>query len=388
MPVALVINGPNLNLLGFRRPDLYGSTTLAHLEGLCRGWGEALGWRVETFSTNHEGDLVDRLHEARGAVDGVVLNAGALSHYSYSLHDAIEALEAPVVEVHISNVVEREPWRRQSVIAPACVASIYGRGIDGYRHALSHLALRREWPGQLQRYGEHHEQIGDLRVPDVGGARAAVVIIHGGFWRHMWKRDLMDAIAVDLARRGLVTWNVEYRLLGSGGGYPDTFADVAAAVDYLARVPQVDQARVAVLGHSAGGHLALWAVARSHLPPGRAGAQPLIRPRLAVGLAAICDLAADPSGGAARELAGDAPLTEVSPLHMPPPEASVLLAHGAGDDRVPVEQSRSYQRATSTAGGDCELIEAAEGDHFAYLDTNEPVWQAVAERITLRLAAG
>lgn len=383
MPVALVINGPNLNLLGFRRPDIYGSTTLAHLESLCRGWGEALGWRVETFSSNHEGDLVDRLHEARGAVDGVVLNAGALSHYSYALHDAIEVVEAPVVEVHISNVAEREPWRRQSVIGPACVATIYGRGIDGYRHALSHLALRRAWPGEPHRYGEHSDQVGDLRVPGGGGRMAAAAILHGGFWRHMWKRDLMDAVAVDLARRGLVTWNIEYRLLGSGGGYPQTFADVAAAVDYLAKLEPVDQDRVAFLGHSAGGHLALWAASRSHLPPGRPGARPLVRPRLAVGLAAISNVAADPGldGGAAGEFVGDAPLAEVSPFHMLPPDAPVLLAHTSGDDRVPVEQSRSYLRATSAAGGDCELLESVAGDHFMYLDAAEPAWQAVADRI-------
>lgn len=137
---VLVVNGPNLNLLGARRPDIYGETTLGELEDLCQRWGEDLGVAVETFQSNHEGAIIDRLHDAIGTAGGVVINPGALTHYSYALHDAIEAIGIPVVEVHISDVSSREPWRADSVVSPVCVATISGRGIAGYRQALEHLA--------------------------------------------------------------------------------------------------------------------------------------------------------------------------------------------------------------------------------------------------------
>lgn len=137
---VLVVNGPNLNLLGTRRPDVYGSLSLGDVEAKCRAWGDRLGMTVDTFQSNHEGGLVDRLHEAIGQVDGIIINPGALAHYSYSLHDAVEAVPLPVVEVHISDITAREEWRRTSVVAPACVATISGRGVDGYREALELLA--------------------------------------------------------------------------------------------------------------------------------------------------------------------------------------------------------------------------------------------------------
>ena len=137
---VLVINGPNLNLLGVRRPEVYGTMTLGDLEELCREWGADLGLEVETFQSNHEGALIDRLHDALGMVDGVVLNPGALAHYSYALHDAVEAVALPVVEVHISDISRREEWRARSVVSPACAATISGHGAEGYREALELLA--------------------------------------------------------------------------------------------------------------------------------------------------------------------------------------------------------------------------------------------------------
>jgi len=139
---VLVVNGPNLNLLGTRRPDIYGEVTLGELEERCRQWGAAAGVTVGTFQSNHEGALIDRLHEAIGTADGIVINPGALTHYSYALHDAIEAIGIPTVEVHISDIAAREPWRARSVVSAACVATISGEGLDGYRQAIEHLAAR------------------------------------------------------------------------------------------------------------------------------------------------------------------------------------------------------------------------------------------------------
>ncbi|MFQ5948165.1 MAG: type II 3-dehydroquinate dehydratase [Acidimicrobiia bacterium] len=137
---VLVLNGPNLNLLGARDPDVYGPITLGELEVLCRRWGAESGIDVETYQSNHEGDLIDRLHDAIGDFDGVVINPGALTHYSYALRDAIEATGIPTVEVHLSNIMEREDWRRRSVLSDACMSTVYGQGVEGYRMALHQLA--------------------------------------------------------------------------------------------------------------------------------------------------------------------------------------------------------------------------------------------------------
>lgn len=136
---VLVLNGPNLDLLGARRPEVYGTTTLGELEDQCRQWGAALGCEISVFQTNHEGAIIDRLHAAIGRCDGVVINPGAYAHYSYAIHDAIESTALPTVEVHISDIAAREPWRAHSVVAPACVTTISGQGIAGYRLALEAL---------------------------------------------------------------------------------------------------------------------------------------------------------------------------------------------------------------------------------------------------------
>lgn len=138
---VLVLNGPNLNLLGTRRPDLYGQETLRDLEDRCRRWGVEVGVAVTTLQSNHEGALIDALHGAIGRYDGVVFNPGALSHYSYALHDAIESIPVPVIEVHISDIAAREEtWRHVSVVTPVCAASIAGQGLDGYRQAIQRFA--------------------------------------------------------------------------------------------------------------------------------------------------------------------------------------------------------------------------------------------------------
>lgn len=137
---VLILNGPNLNLLGTREPEIYGTTTLRQLEDRCRTWGRDLHLTVTTAQSNHEGALIDHLHAARSRYGGIVFNPGALSHYSYSLHDAISAIEVPVVEVHISDITAREEWRQRSVVSPACIATIVGEGIDGYRRGLEIIA--------------------------------------------------------------------------------------------------------------------------------------------------------------------------------------------------------------------------------------------------------
>lgn len=137
---VLLLHGPNLNLLGTRQPEIYGSITLGELEDRCRRWGTEMGMDLDTFQSNHEGALIDRLHAAIGHCDAVIVNPGALSHYSYALHDAITSAALPTIEVHLSDITAREPWRAHSVISAACVVTIAGEGPNGYRRALEALA--------------------------------------------------------------------------------------------------------------------------------------------------------------------------------------------------------------------------------------------------------
>lgn len=138
----LVIHGPNLNLLGEREPGIYGTENLEQVNGAILARAKELGVQCEVFQSNHEGDIIDRLHEARREFDGVVLNAGAYTHYSYAIRDAIAAIRIPCVEVHISNVHAREEFRHTSVIAPACLGVVCGFGGDSYLLALEGLVRR------------------------------------------------------------------------------------------------------------------------------------------------------------------------------------------------------------------------------------------------------
>jgi len=141
MATIYVINGPNLNLLGTREPDIYGHATLADVEKLCRAAAQRFNLAVEFRQSNHEGEIVDWIHEAkRSNAAGVVINAGAYTHTSIAIHDAIAAVALPVIEVHISNVFARESFRRRSYIAPVAKASLCGFGIDGYALAITGLA--------------------------------------------------------------------------------------------------------------------------------------------------------------------------------------------------------------------------------------------------------
>lgn len=147
MTSLLVLNGPNLNLLGLRRPEVYGTTTLADVEKLCRAETDRLGLTLDFRQSNHEGELVDWIQEGGAAARagdcvGAVLNAGAYTHTSVALHDAIEGAGLPVVEVHISNVHQREEFRHRSLISPVAAGIVVGFGVQGYVLAIAGLVGR------------------------------------------------------------------------------------------------------------------------------------------------------------------------------------------------------------------------------------------------------
>ena len=135
----LVINGPNLNFLGIREPDIYGKNTFADLLRLLSAWAEELGVEVEQYQSNHEGDLVDIIQQAYGKFDGIVINPAAYTHTSVAILDALKAVAIPAVEVHISDVDAREPFRHISYAGMACKHTIKGQGFDGYRQAMQWL---------------------------------------------------------------------------------------------------------------------------------------------------------------------------------------------------------------------------------------------------------
>ena len=146
MEKIIVINGPNLNLLGTREPDVYGSTTLASIEQRLQVVGEDLRCKLAFFQSNHEGAIIDRLHEAREQENGILINPGAFTHYSIAIRDAIKAVALPAIEIHLSNIHAREAFRAHSVIAPVCLGQVCGLGAIGYELGLQALVrhLRNE----------------------------------------------------------------------------------------------------------------------------------------------------------------------------------------------------------------------------------------------------
>jgi acetyl esterase/lipase len=222
-------------------------------------------------------------------------------------------------------------------------------------------------------------------VPDGDGPAPVAVVIHGGFWKAVHGRKLMWPVCGDLARRGWAVWNLEYRRLGlrSGGGWPATFDDVAAAIDHLAQAAdgRVRLDSLSAVGHSAGGQLALWAASRP---------DPAVRIRRVAALAAPCNLAEAGEnaqalmGGTAGELAER--YDAADPMRRLPLGVPILLVHGVEDTTVPVRRSREYAAAARAAGDEVELVELPQGagGHRVHVDPRSRAWQAAAEWLVAR----
>jgi acetyl esterase/lipase len=239
-------------------------------------------------------------------------------------------------------------------------------------------STRKEDPVETITYGPDPAQRAELTRP-AGGSRGVVVILHGGFWRAQYDLGLGRPLATSLVAAGWTAYNVEYRRVGNGGGWPATFDDVSAAIDRLATIEGIDTTKVITLGHSAGGHLAVWAAGRG-TQSGPAWAHPAVRITAAVSQAGVLDLGAatrlDLGDGAVQALMGGAvddryaladPTTQL-PLSVP-----VRCVHGSSDDIVPLSQSADYVERARRAGADAELTEV-DGDHFVVIDPDSAAW--------------
>ena len=233
---------------------------------------------------------------------------------------------------------------------------------------------------ERHRYGSTPSQRADLYVPAGHGPFPLAVTIHGGSWEARYGKSLMKALCADLNRRGVAAWNIEYRRVGrgQGGGWPGTFDDVGAAIDLLAGLgdARLDLSDLALIGHSAGGQLALWAASR---------AESRVTVRRVVAQAAVCDMRPAESahaflGGSPEEVPER--FAAVNPVQLVPLGVPVLLVHGADDETVPVFRSRKYLEAARAAGDEVELVEPAPGGHRVHIDPRSEAWRVAAEWVT------
>ena len=222
-------------------------------------------------------------------------------------------------------------------------------------------------------YGTHRSQVGDLYTPSANGPHPVVVVLHGGFWRARYGRWIMRDVCHDLVERGYAVWNLEYRRLGpfAGGGVPNTLDDVARGVDFLTTIDGLDLSRVSVVGHSAGGHLALW-LASTEAPA-----------QVFIALAGVGDLrmAAELGlgDGVVPRFVGD-DYALASPIERLPTGRRVVSIHGTADVNVPIDVARSYHAAAVAAGDSHEFLER-DCDHMTLINPKSDEWRLVVERL-------
>jgi acetyl esterase/lipase len=333
----------------------------------CEVWGRTFGLDVSP------GELGSVDPEA---YDAVIFNPGEAG----SLDDRFKPIPAVGVRFRLGSPA--------TSVADDALEWITGRGLDGYRWAMRYIMAVGEWPFEIHSYGADRAQVAELRVPTGTGPHPVVVLVHGGGWKALWGKDLMVPLAVDLARRGYASWNLEFRRLGNGGGWPTTFGDMALAIDALTGIADdrnLDLRRVAFAGHSSGAHLALWAAADERAA---------IRPSLAVSLSGMLDLiesdhrgliggenvTAKLLGGSFHDVADR--YSMASPLERLPLGVPQVLLQGL-DDYIPdlVDMNRKYFEAAKAAGDAVELVELERVDHLRPIDPTSTVWEETVRRI-------
>jgi 3-dehydroquinate dehydratase len=271
---------------------------------------------VHFAQDNDESKLVGFIQDAARQRDAVILNVGGFTHTSVAIADAVASVPIPTIEVHLSDINRREPWRRTSLIRSAAVKQISGRGAIGYRDAIRHLVLRAAMPYEEVRYGPHEDNILDVR-----GRGPRVLLVHGGFWLNPWERDSMESLAIAISGAGYTTGNVEYR---RSPVWPDSAQDVEMALRYFSKSSEP----LAIVGHSAGGFLALWTGSRNPVS-------------IAIGLAPVTDLEK-----ARNETESAAVLLDTGAPSLITPSPADLLIHGLDDRLVSPAHSTQFEDKT------------------------------------------
>jgi acetyl esterase/lipase len=242
-------------------------------------------------------------------------------------------------------------------------------------------------------YGTDQSQYGDLYLPASTTAKLpVVVVVHGGYWGSAYGNSLGAPLAEDLRHHGVAAWNIEYRRIGIGGGWPNTFLDVASAMDALATKVQtaaggrLDLTKVVIVGHSAGGQMAGWLAGRHKLSPGEVGASPVVKPIGYVSQAGVVDLVTayeqNLGGGAVQGLMGGSPkqypqrYAVGSPYALLPLGVPGTLVHGLADDTVPIDQSDRFAKKAKQVGDEVLEIRMPGVDHFMLIDPTTPAWAA------------
>lgn len=235
---------------------------------------------------------------------------------------------------------------------------------------------------ELVRYGNDPEQLAELTRPTIGSSKGVAVVIHGGFWRSAYDLELGRPLAASLVEHGWTAYNLEYRRVGNGGGFPQTLDDVAAGIDALATIDDLNTSTVVTLGHSAGAQLAVWAAGRPKLT-GTPWSEPAVPVTAAISHAGVLDLRAavrDGLGaGATQAFMGDGgDYQQADPSALIPLDVPVRCVHGAADDSVPLSQSVEYVDRARSAGADAELLEVT-GDHYTVIDPSSVAWARTLE---------
>lgn len=350
----------------------------------CGAWAQRTGAAVDIVAPGGVAEL--RAQLAPGGYAGAVLELTPVADDS-AVAEAIARADHPVVAVSRGPLPDG-----RSPVESTCTKVVSGRGTGGFLWALWHLHALHEHPPRTLSYGDHPAHVGDLRLPEHAARVPIVVLLHGGFWRHEWERDLMDGLALDLTRRGYATWNVEHRRVGpTGGGWPQSCHDVVRAVTSLVTLSDGhgDLDRLILLGHSAGAQLALRAAAelRSRAPS----------PALVVALSGMLDLEAAARqgvgwGSVEAFLGADcdqdpAVYRASAPISNLPVGVPQLLTHGTTDKHVPHRQSEAYHERASAAGDAVELASLEGADHFAVLDPTSDAWATSVSLLERRMPA-
>jgi len=300
----------------------------------------------------------------------------------------VKHLERRLNGARMPSEAEQSSQRQESQIG---LLQHLRRAGQGTSEASAHLAAM--VPRMLtESYGEEPSQVGDVYLPE-GAAGPTIVLVHGGFWYASFGRDLMAPLARDLAARGYVVWNIEYRRTGeNGGGYPGTLADVSAATDHLATLATAhgfSTGHVVAIGHSAGGQLALWLAGRHHVQAGAPGHAPRIRVTAAAGQAPVADLARAYEMGLGDNAVGkwlgggpdDVPerYKTASPRALLPLGVPQLVVHGDDDHRVPLEIANRYVDAARGLNDTVQFVVLPGANHFVHLDRGGEAWGTVLD---------